>query len=293
MLQSMTGFGKAIYEDDQLMICVEVKSVNAKYADINLQVPKNLTEQVLPWRNLIKTQLQRGKIDLLVNYVDKQQANPAWAVQESLFKAYYRNFERLAREVGACTDPIFQMAMQAPGVMLTNMAQEPIHTSVLQKIESTLQTALQRCNQARTQEGEILAKSIQGYLAKITQGLHQVDQLDTRRIIRIKEKLMERLNLLPATHPVDESRLAQEMIYYLEKLDFKEERVRLDSHLAYFEQVMHTDPLPGRNLSFITQEIGRELNTLGSKANDAAIQQHVTAMKNELEKIKEQLLNIL
>lgn len=289
----MTGFGKATYEDDQIMVYVEVKSINAKYADINLQVPKLLTEQVLPWRNLVQTQLQRGKIDLFINYVDKQQTNPSLAVQESLFKSYYHTFERLAHEVGASTHPVFQMAMQAPGVMLTNLAQEAIHTSIRQKIESTLQTALQRCDQARAQEGELLAKSIRDCLAKITQELAQVDQLDASRITRIKDKLVEKLNLLPTTRSLDESRLEQEMIYYLEKLDFKEERVRLASHLAYFDQVMETDPLAGRNLSFIAQEIGRELNTLGAKANDAAVQQHVTVMKNELEKIKEQLLNIL
>jgi uncharacterized protein (TIGR00255 family) len=289
----MTGFGKATYEDDQIMVYVEVKSINAKYADINLQVPKLLTEQMLSWRNLAQTHLQRGKIDLFINYVDKQQSNPSWVVQESLFKVYYHTFERLAQEVGASTHPIFQMAMQAPGVMLTNMLQETIHTSVLQKIESALQTALQRCKQARVQEGEVLAKNIRDNLAKITQELAQVDQLDSQRITRIKERLVEKLNLLPTTRPLDETRLEQEMIYYLEKLDFREERVRLASHLSYFEQVMSTDPLAGRNLSFIAQEIGRELNTLGAKANDAAIQQHVTIMKNELEKIKEQLLNIL
>ncbi len=289
----MTGFGKATYEDDQIMVYVEVKSINAKYADINLQVPKLLTEQMLPWRNLVQTQLQRGKIDLFINYVDKQQTNPSLAVQESLFKAYYHTFEQLAQKVGASTHPVFQLAMQAPGVMLTNIPQEATHTSSLQKIESTLQTALQRCDQARLQEGEVLAKSIRHYLDKIAQELAAVDELDAHRITRIKEKLVEKLNMLPAIRPLDETRLEQEMIYYLEKLDFKEERVRLASHLAYFDQVMRTDPLAGRNLSFIAQEIGRELNTLGAKANDAAVQQHVTVMKNELEKIKEQLLNIL
>lgn len=293
MLKSMTGFGKATYEDDQMTVYIEAKSINAKYADINLQAPKLLTEQVLPWRSLIQAQLQRGKIDVVVNYVDKQQTTPSLAIQESLFTSYYRTFERLAREVGASTHPAFQMAMQAPGVMLNNIAQQTIHTSIYQKIESTLQAALQRCDQARAQEGELLAKSIRDYLARISQELAQVDQLDAHRIVRIKEKLVEKLNLLPTTRLLDETRLEQEMIYYLEKLDFKEERVRLSSHLAYFNQVMNTDPFPGRNLSFIAQEIGRELNTLGAKANDAAVQRHVTVMKNELEKIKEQLLNIL
>lgn len=293
MLKSMTGFGKATYEDDQLMVYVEVKTINAKYADINLQVPKLLADQILLWRNLVQTQLQRGKIDVSINYVDKQQTNLSLGIQESLFKAYYHTFERLAQEVGATTSLIFQMAMQAPGVMLTNIAQEAIQTSILQKIESTLQTALQRCDQARAQEGDLLEKGIRAGLAKITQELAQVDQLDGQRVTRIKEKLLEKLNLLSASHPLDETRLAQEIIYYLERLDFQEERVRLASHLAYFDQVMQRDPLAGRNLSFIVQEIGRELNTLGAKANDALVQQHVTVMKNELEKIKEQLLNIL
>jgi len=292
----MTGFGKAVYEDNQLRIQVEAKSINAKYADVSLQIPKIFTEQTLAWRNLIISQLHRGKIDVTVSYESKQKANPQIVIQEPLFKAYYKMLEHLANEVGAPTSNIFDVALKTAGVIVnaTDKAFDAeIDEHTKDKIEETIRIALQNCDQTREQEGKALLLSISGYLNKIKQELVSIETLDISRLENIKIRLLEKLKAINSELPIDELRLEQELVYHLDKLDITEEKVRLANHLAYFEQVMQDEEIPGKKLTFITQEIGRELNTLGVKANNAAIQQHVIVMKNELEKIKEQLQNIL
>ncbi|OJW72807.1 MAG: YicC family protein [Candidatus Amoebophilus sp. 36-38] len=292
MLKSMTGFGKAIYEDEQLRVQIEVKSLNSKHADISLQVPKVFAEHAVGWKNLITAKLHRGKIDLHISYEYKQPANLQIGIQESLFKAYYNLLERLANEVGAPTNKIFQLALKSPGVMVSKGDSE-VDASIQNKIEHTIQVALQKCDQARMEEGTILATTINTYLQKIAEGLASIEKLDPARSDAIKTKLKGKVESMNSELPIDEPRLEQELIYYLEKIDITEEKVRLATHLAYFENVMQTEELAGKKLGFIAQEIARELNTLGVKANDAAIQKHVIIMKNELEKIKEQLQNIL
>jgi uncharacterized protein (TIGR00255 family) len=296
MLKSMTGFGKAIYEDEQLRVLVEARSINSKHADVSLQIPRSFTEQTLAWRNLIITYLHRGKIEVTVNYEAKQKAIPQIVVQDSLFKAYYKALEHLANEVGAPANNIFELALKTTGVITSATdkafdieAEEHIND----KIEETIRVALQNCDQTREQEGKSLLQSISGYLYKITQELTLINSLETNRLDIIKTRLLEKFKPLALELPIDELRLEQELVYHLDKLDITEEKVRLFSHLTYFEKVMHQEEIAGKKLIFITQEIGRELNTMGVKANDAAIQQHVVVMKNELEKIKEQLQNIL
>lgn len=290
----MTGFGKATYEDAQLRVHIEVKSLNSKYADISLQAPKIFNEYTIAWKNLIIETLNRGKIELNISYENKQITDSAVGIQEDLFKAYYIMLERLANEIGASTNKIFQLALKSPGVLASTKTKDnEVDETIQKRIETILQEALQKCNEARLQEGTILAQTISGYLQKISEGLSYIEELDINREETIRVRLTEKLRNMLTEVPIDPFRLEQEVIYYIDKMDIAEEKTRLASHLAYFETVMQTEDLVGKKLAFIAQEIGRELNTLGVKANDMAIQKYVIIMKNELEKIKEQLQNIL
>ncbi|MEM7055309.1 MAG: YicC/YloC family endoribonuclease [Bacteroidota bacterium] len=292
MLKSMTGYGRAEFEDEELYVSATVKTLNAKHADVNLHLPSAFTAQEIAWRQLAITHLERGKIVLTINYESKRAATPSMQINRALFKAHYTMLQSLAEEVGAPATALFQLALQTPEV-ITKADNNITFAGYTQVIERVIQEALQQCDQTRRKEGAMLAQNIATYLQHIKQGLASVEKLDANRIEAIREKLAAKLALLKGTYPVDENRLEQELIYYTERLDITEEKVRLSCHLAYFEAVMSSDQAVGKKLSFIAQEIGREINTIGSKSNDADIQKHVVLMKDELEKIKEQLQNIL
>lgn len=290
MLQSMTGYGQVAHEDDHLRVSVEVKTINAKHADVSLRLPRALAAYELAWRNLVIASLERGKITLTVSYECKAASLPTDAINVDRFKAYYRALQSLAETVGATSPALFQLALQGPEVMTSTDPAAGVEDArpILEKV---IQAALAECNQTRQKEGAALAGQLTGYLQRLRKSLDQVEKLAPARGQATREKLHAGVAAL--TQEVDENRLAQELIYYLERLDITEEQVRLAQHLAYFEEVMHSPQSAGKKLGFIAQEIGREINTIGAKANDAAIQQEVILMKDELEKIKEQLQNIL
>lgn len=288
----MTGYGEANYKDDSLQISAEVKSINAKYADITLRLPKAFSVQEIAWRNLAVACLERGKITLSVTYERKDVTLCQTNINSTLFKRYYHMLRALAEEVGASTQVIFQLAMQFPEV-ITKSDIDIDHEENPHIFEKVIQAALQQCDQSRQQEGAVLASKLLSYLQGIKKSLEEVRKLDPVRSKVIREKLQENIKAVIAAHAMDETRLEQEVFYYLERLDITEEKVRLAQHLSYFEEVMKGPQSEGKKLSFIAQEIGREINTIGSKANDAAIQKEVILMKDELEKIKEQLQNIL
>ena len=292
MIKSMTGYGEANYKDDSLQISAEVKSINAKYADITLRVPKAVSVQEIAWRNLAAACLERGKITLSVTYEHKDLTLSQPHINSALFKRYYNVLRSLAEEVGASTQVIFQLAMQFPEVIAKSDL-DIDHKENPQIFEKVIQAALQQCDQSRQQEGAVLASKLLSYLQGIKKSLEKVRKLDPVRSKVIREKLQESIKTVIAAHAMDETRLEQEIFYYLERLDITEEKVRLAQHLSYFEEVMKSPQSEGKKLGFIAQEIGREINTIGSKANDAAIQREVILMKDELEKIKEQLQNIL
>lgn len=292
MLKSMTGYGQAEFEDEELCVRATVKTLNAKHADVNLHLSSAFTDQEMAWRQLAITHLERGKIVLTINYEPKRAATPSMQINSALFRTHYTILQSLAEEVGAPTTALFQLALQTPEV-ITKADSDITLAGYTQVMERVIQEALQQCDQARKEEGAILTQNIAAYLQHIKQGLASIEKLDANRIEASREKLAAKLAPLKAAYPVDENRLEQELIYYTERLDITEEKVRLTRHLAYFEAVMSSDQAVGKKLSFIAQEIGREINTIGSKANDAAIQKHVVLMKDELEKIKEQLQNIL
>lgn len=292
MPTSMTGYGRADFEDEKLRITIEVKSLNAKYIDISLSLPKGFSEKEIALRNLVTTQLKRGKIALLVSYQRKEEASPKTKINERIFKTYYKTLQALADEVGDTSSPLFSLALQVPEVITDNTD----NTTVKEDwciIEKVIKEALQRCAQARQEEGKVLATKLSTYARTIRHYLQEVAQLDTPRIDTIREKLYEKVRALAIEEQLDENRFEQELIYYLEKLDISEEKVRLEKHLAYFEEVMENGSSEGKKLGFIAQEIGREINTIGAKAKDAAIQKNVILMKDELERIREQLQNIL
>ena len=288
----MTGYGKAAYEDDGRCISVEVKSINAKYADITLRLPKECLEQEITWRNKVASLLQRGKITLSLSYARKDTTLSSDPVDPARFKAYYEMLQTLAEEVGAPSSPLFQLALQLPGVMVKT-APTLEDKEAIQVLENVLQTALQQCEDSRKQEGAALYDALLAYLADIEQGLAYVRQLGPARHEVRKKKLQEHVTQQMNDHPLDHNRFVQEMIYYIERLDFTEEQVRLAQHLTYFRKVMSSPTSQGKKLGFLAQEMGREINTIGSKAHDATIQQEVVHMKDALEKIKEQLLNVL
>ncbi len=288
----MTGYGQAVHEDERLRVSAEVKVINAKYADVNLRLPQLCSPYEIVWRNLALTYLGRGKIMLTVSYEPKDPLLPSTYIHPTRFKAYYHTLQTLAQEVGASSPALFQLALQAPDVMTptdpTAGAEEdrPI-------LEKVIQAALEQCDQSRQTEGGVLANQLVGHLQHIKKCLTQVEKLAPAREKAVREKLHAGVMAWVPEERIDEDRLAQELLYYLERMDITEETVRLAQHLTYFEEVMRSSQAVGKKLGFIAQEIGREINTMGAKANDAAIQKEVILMKEVLEKIKEQLQNIV
>lgn len=292
MIRSMTGYGEAAFENEWLRISVEVKSINAKYVDVNMRLPKAFSAKEIVWRNLAIAHLERGTVTVSVTYERKDTALPLTYINQPLFKRYYHDLKTLAEEVGASSQALFQLAMQAPEVVTksTHVLGSEEDCQILEKV---IRAALQQCDESRQIEGTVLANKLLGYLAIIRRCLKNIEKLDVSRKKAVREKLQTSVTPWITTKTIDETRLEQELIYYLERLDITEEQVRLAQHLSYFEEVMESTQAVGKKLGFIAQEMGREINTIGSKANDAAIQKEVIFMKDELEKIKEQLQNIL
>ncbi len=288
----MTGYGQACFEDESVRVCVEVKSINAKYADVSLKLPRAFAAQEMAWRNLVLAHLERGKVTLTLSCEHKCVEEPATQVNEPLFRVHYYRLQALAKAVGATDQGLFQLALHAPEVMV-KAENDMVQEGVLQVVEGVVKEALLQCDECRQGEGAVLAIKLLEYVRTIRQGLERISALDPLRHKAIRERLEGGIKKLAATLQPDEGRLEQELLYYAERLDITEEKVRLEQHLAYFEEVMQHDQAEGKKLGFIAQEMGREINTIGSKANDAAIQKEVILMKDELEKIKEQLQNIL
>ena len=288
----MTGYGQAHFEDAHLRASVEVKTINAKQADISLRLPRAFSAQELAWRNLALAHLGRGKIAVTVTYERKDAALPTTHINQALFKVHYHTLQALAQEVGASSEGLFQLALQQPEV-ITKADLDTGHEAAEKILEKVLQEALEQCAQSRQAEGAVLGKQLLACLQTIKKGLKKIEALDPARGKTLRERLQAGVEAWVSTNNIDRDRLEQEVLYYLERLDIAEEEVRLAQHLAYFEEVMSTPQAVGKKLGFIAQEMGREINTIGAKANDAAIQKEVILMKEELEKIKEQLHNVL
>lgn len=292
MIKSMTGYGIASQESENLKIHVEVKTLNSKFLDLNLRIPKSLNDKELEIRKIISDKLERGKVALSLEYVDAAARPSKLAIDTPLFLAYYNELKNLAQEVNADTSDIFKLALQSPEVMLSEnqLEDEGIHWELLKE---KINEALAACDNFRITEGATLQAQLESSIREIGNMLGKIIEQDPLRIQNIRNRIKQNIEELSLKGTADENRLEQEIIYYIEKLDISEEKVRLKSHLDYFLEVMNMPTSQGKKLGFISQEIGREINTIGSKANDALIQKYVVGMKEELEKIKEQLLNIV
>ncbi len=287
MILSMTGYGKAETNAHNKKFTVEIKSLNSKQIDMNVRVPGAYRDKELNIRKLLSTALSRGKIDcsLFIEYTGTEKtAN----INAELVKKYYHDLQKIAKELNN-NDELMSTVMLMPEVMKVD--KEEIDPQEWETIESLIQQASNALTQFRKDEGQSLAQDFILRIENIRNLMLSIEKEENQRVANIKERIVEKLSELKSN--VDENRLEQELIYFLEKLDVTEEIVRLSNHLDYFLETMNSDISEGKKLAFICQEIGREVNTIGSKSNNAEMQQQVVQMKDELEKIKEQILNVL
>ncbi|SDD02716.1 TIGR00255 family protein [Algoriphagus faecimaris] len=289
----MTGFGNAGWEDENYIIHVEVKSLNSKFLDLSLRSPRQFSEKELEIRTLVQGILERGKVSVNIEFMSKTGSDLPVTINEDLFKAYFSKFNALAKEVGADNAEIFKLALQAPSVMNSTSVEAENVGEEWSLVKKVLEEAILKCDAFRQDEGRVLFQKLEENIASIAEGLDQVKSEEGNRKNKIQNRIRNHFKEWLEENDFDENRFEQELIYYFEKLDITEELVRLDTHLKYFSKTLSEEKGQGKKLGFISQEIGREINTIGSKANDAVIQRSVIRMKDELEKIKEQSLNVL
>jgi uncharacterized protein (TIGR00255 family) len=285
MIQSMTGFGKKVIQLPSKKITLEIKSLNSKGLDVNARMPSAYREKELELRNIIAKSLFRGKIDFNL-YIEMNGEEASTQLNESVLKAYMQQLKSLAEATNA---ELLQMALRLPDALKTD--RDEIDEEEYKTIVSGLKDALKAINDFRSTEGKVLETDMQLRIQNIGKLLDEVKKIDPDRMQQVRERLERAVAEIKEN--VDANRFEQELIYYLEKFDVTEEKVRLANHLNYFLDTLGSADSNGKKLAFITQEIGREINTLGSKANYAPMQQLVVQMKDELEKIKEQSLNVL
>ena len=282
----MTGFGKAVNQLSNKKIIVEIKSLNSKSLDLNVRLPQVYREKELELRKLLSDSLQRGKIDYSL-YIENVIEQNNTTLNPPIVKDYIRQMKDILPD--ADETELMKMAVRMPDALKTEKAE--IDETEWQEIIKTTSEALVHINEFRASEGAHLQADMTNNVEAIRLKLDEISSLKDERTKAVKERLMNGLEELKQT--VDETRFAQEIVFYIEKLDINEEEVRLNKHLDYFTETLNDNQANGRKLGFISQEMGREINTIGSKSNHAAMQKLVVQMKEELEKIKEQVLNIL
>ena len=290
----MTGYGKAEAVLDHKKITVEIRSLNSKQLDLTVKVPAVYRQSEYEIRNRIGKRLQRGKIDAYVSYEITGDSVPV-NIDRKTFTAYFGQIREIAAENGidwngsALDAAVVPAVLRLPEVIQND--QQTVSEAETQALKRCVEEAVDHMEQFRIQEGAILIADLLRRIDRIEQLKEEIVPFEKARAETIKTRIRENIESLGI--PFDANRLEQEMIYYIEKLDITEEKVRLQNHCKYFREVARGEEAPGRKLGFIAQELGREINTLGSKANEATIQKKVVEMKDELEKIKEQALNIL
>src|SRR5690625_509749 len=285
MIQSMTGFGKSVIQLPTKKITVELKSLNSKNFDLNSRIPAQYRERELKLRNRLSQVLVRGKVDFTV-HVELSAGETSSVINQPVVRAY---MEQLKQIVDGDSTELLKMAVRMPDVLKTE--REDLDEEEVQALEKGVEEALKEIVAFRNSEGKALENELVLRNDNIRRLLDQVIEMDPDRIAGVRQRLKKGIAELKEN--VDQNRFEQELIYYIEKFDITEEKVRLTKHLEYFEENLSSDQSNGKKLSFISQEMGREINTIGSKSNYAPMQQLVVQMKDELEKIKEQLLNVL
>lgn len=290
MIISMTGYGKAECEINDKKISIEVKSLNSKQLDISTRIPSVYKEKDIEIRREIGDVLKRGKIDFSI-YFESMGLKSNAKVNEAIVSDYFNQISSISQKLNLpVNESVMQIIMRLPDTV--KVEHEGLDENEWKLVIETIREALAKLVAFREQEGLALEKDVSSHIVKILDLLTQVPPYEKERIDRIRERILDNLKDLQINGSVDHDRFEQELIFYIEKLDVNEEKVRLKNHCDYFLQTAKEDA-SGRKLSFIAQEIGREINTLGSKANHSEIQKIVVQMKDELEKIKEQVLNIL
>lgn len=291
----MTGFGKAALRYGSRTITVAIKSLNSKQADLSARVPSAYRTAELELRSLITSQLQRGKIDLSISIDDDALEGNASLINREALIGYVHQLRALSSELGQELPLDTAALLRLPGVLDTESTRQPeLGEEELAVLRQATQQAVDELMEFRRQEGVMLYEVLAERIQRITALLEEITYPEAERIQQVRQRLEEGLRKLMPSGDYDRSRLEQELIYYIEKLDINEEKSRLAHHLSYFMEVLDVpQPGQGKTLGFIAQEIGREINTMGSKSNHAAMQQLVVQMKDELEQIKEQVLNVL
>ena len=288
MIQSMTGYGKSVLHLPSKKVTIEVKSLNSKNLDLNTRIPSYYREKELDVRKKLASSLVRGKVDFSI-YVEMTADETSTTVNTGVVREYMQQLRNVT-QVGSSDDvELMKMAVRMPDALKTE--REELDDEEWKQIDAHIDEALKEIIQYRIDEAKSLEEDFRTRIFNIKEALENVKELDGERIENVKERLQKALDDLKVE--VDENRFEQELIYYLEKLDINEEKVRLANHLEYFLEQLATEDSNGKKLGFIVQEIGREINTTGSKANFAPMQKLVIQMKDELEKIKEQILNVL
>jgi len=291
MVQSMTGFGKATGEYNGKKIVVEIKSLNSKQLDISTRLTGVYREKEIEIRNELSQALERGKIDVSL-YVENAGKDGASQINTTLFESYYEQIKALAGQHSLdMPSNWFEIILRLPDVMKTETPELDEQEWVITK--GIVLKAIEELKSYRVQEGKSLEKVFRDRIGDIRNLMIEIEPFEGVRIEKIKAKLEENLQNISEKFDYDKNRLEQELIFYIEKLDVNEEKVRLRTHLDYFIQIMETESSPGKKLGFIAQEMGREINTLGSKSNHSEMQKIVVLMKDNLEQIKEQVLNVL
>ena len=290
MIQSMTGFGKVVIEFPNKKINIEIKSLNSKQLDLNTRIPSVYREKEIEVRNLLSQEVERGKVDfyILIEYKDTSISSK---INQGAVANYYAQIKETADKLNIeLPSDWFSVILRLPETIKTEVSE--LDEDEWGKIKNAIVDALTAFNEFRTQEGAMLEAIFESKIENIGKLLTEVEKYESERLERVRAKIMEAIKKLEIAN-YDENRFEQEMIYYIEKLDVNEEKTRLSNHLKYFLETIKTEKNQGRKLGFITQEIGREINTLGSKSNHAEMQKIVVQMKDELEQIKEQVLNVL
>ncbi len=291
MLKSMTGYGIAVTDFASAKYTVEIKSLNSKFLELALKLPKSFADKEFVLRNECSKQIERGKVNvsITVEYTEVQKKTAS--IDSDLLQTYYKQLRDVADRLNDTGSNLLQMALNFPDVV--KYEEDTISDDEWIQMHKTFQAAMRDFQKFRSDEGGVLQEDLIFRIKSIYESLQKIEVEAPKRIPLIKERLAIMLEEHVGKENVDQNRLEQELIFYIDKLDITEEKIRLKSHCDYFLETLKSPDANGKKLGFISQEIGREINTIGSKANDAHIQQLVVGMKEELEKVKEQLLNVL
>jgi len=291
MIKSMTGFGVAGFENEHMVIQVEVRSLNSKFLDLAVRSPRQFSDKEPEIRNLVQSVLDRGKVSVSIEFVAKGVQNLPVSINEDLFKTYFLEFKRLAESVGEVSTDLFKLSLQAPNVMIS-VPIDREESEDWEQVKLVLEEALKKCDNFRKDEGASLFQKLKENIEIIRTGLSKIKADESNRKEKIQTRIRGHFSQWMDENSFDANRFEQELIYYPERLDISEEYQRLLTNCEHFMDELNGEA-SGKKLGFISQEIGREINTIGSKANDAEMQRLVVQMKDELEKIKEQINNVL